>query len=375
MIVGFDAKRAFFNSSGLGAYSRNTIQLLSKYYPDNRYYLYTPTSKNAIDFTHDRNISIRQPETKTGRYLKSYWRSFLLTKQLEKDRVDIYHGLSNELPSRINRSHIKSVVTIHDLIFIRYPHLYKKIDREIYRRKIKYCCLAADKIAAISLQTKADIIEFFGVDESKIEVVYQGCNPLFYGKANNDTKKEISKKYHLPEHYILYVGTIEQRKNLLNIIRAVHEAGIDIPIVAVGKPAKYLQKVHEYIAQHSIDKKVHLLHNVLFDELPAIYQMAALFVYPSAFEGFGIPIIEAIYSGVPVITSKGGCFSEAGGNNSLYVDPDNIEELSFAINKVVSDNELKNRMIKTSLEYVRKFNDDAVARSLMNVYKNLIQHE
>ena len=137
MKIGFDAKRAFFNRSGLGNYSRNVIQLLSQHYPQNDYFLYTPTTKGAISFipTHQDNINILTPGRALDMLFKLYWRSFRLTDQLGDDKIELYHGLSNELPKNIHKTRIKSVVTIHDLIFIRYPHLYKSIDRQIYYKK------------------------------------------------------------------------------------------------------------------------------------------------------------------------------------------------------------------------------------------------
>ncbi|HBX51961.1 MAG: hypothetical protein A2275_01650 [Bacteroidetes bacterium RIFOXYA12_FULL_35_11] len=371
MIIGFDAKRAFFNTSGLGNYSRNTIKLLSKYYNENTYFLYSPSLKNKINFIDSPNVIFKKPDSLIGNSFKSYWRSFLLTQQLEKDNINIYHGLSNELPSKINKSKIKSVVTIHDLIFLRYPNLYKKIDREIYKKKFQYSCFAADKIIAVSNQTKADIVNFLNINESKIEVVYQGCNLIFKKKVDNFEKENILNKYKLPAQYILYVGTIEQRKNLLNLIKAVHIGCINIPIVAIGKPTAYINKIKEYISINKLEKRVFLYHNVSIEELPVFYQMAEMFVYPSTFEGFGIPIIEAMYSGIPVITSRGGCFSEAGGKNSIYIDPENIEEILSAIKNVASDPILKQKMIKTGLEHANNFNEDVIANNLMSVYNNL----
>lgn len=166
MKIGFDAKRAFFNRSGLGNYSRNLLRALSLYYPDNQYLLYT-TSKNTSLFNlTDQNFIIKEPSGFLNKRLKSYWRSFSLTKQVKRDELNLFHGLSHELPYNIHKSGIKTVVTIHDLIFLRFPGLYKTFDRRIYLKKFKYACKIADLIIAVSKQTANDIQEFFGIDKS-----------------------------------------------------------------------------------------------------------------------------------------------------------------------------------------------------------------
>ena len=187
MRIGFDAKRAFSNNTGLGNYSRDAIRILSDYFPDNKYFLYTPKNYNnpRLSFIADRkNTFIRTPESLLDRALKTYWRSKSVVNDLFTNKIDIFHGLSNELPIAIENTSIKTVVTIHDLIFIRYPHLFKTIDRKIYYRKFKSACQRADKIIAVSEQTKRDIIDFFSISAYRISVVYQGCNTVFQNNAH-----------------------------------------------------------------------------------------------------------------------------------------------------------------------------------------------
>ena len=168
MRIGFDAKRAFYNQTGLGNYSRDAIRILSQYHPDNDYFLYTPKllQNNRLSFIQDRdNCHTRIPFSFIGNLFKKYWRSKNIVKDLIQDEIDIYHGLSHELPLGIEKTKIKSVVSIHDLIFIRYPHLFSTIDCKIYHKKFLSACKRADKIIAISKQTKIDIIEFFNISE------------------------------------------------------------------------------------------------------------------------------------------------------------------------------------------------------------------
>ncbi len=371
MKIGFDAKRAFFNRSGLGNYSRNVIQLLSRHYPQNDYFLYTPTKKGAIKFLEAGNIHISTPKRALDKLFKSYWRSFRLTGQLEDDKIELYHGLSNELPKNIHKTRMKSVVTIHDLIFIRYPHLYKSIDRQIYYKKFKYSSQIADRVIAISKQTKADLVNFFKIDKDKIDVVYPGCHPIYYNEVSESVKKQIKEKYNLPSQYILYVGTIEGRKRLLNIIKALKGMKIDIPLVVVGKPTQYLKKVNKYISENQLEDRIYFYHNILLEDLQVIYQLSEVFVYPSVFEGFGIPILEALSSKTPVITTKDGCFSEAGGKSSIYIDTANIDELAEAIKNVLTNSLLRKKMLADGYEYAQNFREEKIVKNLMDVYLKL----
>ncbi len=372
MRIGFDAKRAFLNATGLGNYSRNILRALSHYYPDNEYFLYTPAKKTSLFDTKGQHYIINEPAGILNRLSKSYWRSFSLTKQLKSDKLDIFHGLSHELPYDTNKTGIKTVVTIHDLIFLRFPELYRMLDRKIYLKKFKYACENADQVIAISKQTASDIQEFFGTDRSKIEVVYQGCNPAFNREVNNSEKETIRNKYGFPESFILYVGSIEERKNLLSLVKAVNIGKIKLPLVVIGAKTRYFKKVEEYIGRNNISG-TYFLESISNEDLPAVYQSAQVFVYPSVFEGFGIPILEALYSGTPVITSKDGCFKEAGGPSSVYIDPDDPEEIAGAIKKVTENSGLRRRMKNDGYEHAMNFNDDKVAKNIMDVYLKVIK--
>lgn len=371
MRIGFDAKRAFYNRSGLGNYSRNVIKALVHDYPEHEYFLYTPKFKNHISFVDSDRYTIGLPTLAKGKIFSSFWRSFLLTKRIKKDRIDIYHGLSNELPANIHKSGAKTVVTIHDLIFIRHPEWYKPIDRKIYERKFRYSSQCADKVIAASEQTKSDLIEYFGISAEKIAVIYQGCNDIFMERASSERISEIKKKYGVPEQYILFVGTIEERKNLLQVIKAMQQANIDFPLVAIGKPTRYLDVIKSFIAQNDM-KGVSFLHNVPLADLPAFYQGASLFIYPSRFEGFGIPILEALWSKIPVITSKGGCFSEVGGEFSKYVAPENTSEMANAIKDILTNKRLIEIMINNGFEHAQQFTAAKSARQIMDLYNSLI---
>jgi glycosyltransferase involved in cell wall biosynthesis len=266
---------------------------------------------------------------------------------------------------------VKSVVTIHDLIFLRYPEYYPFVDRTIYSLKFKHACKVADKIIATSEATKHDIISFFGTDHQKIEVVYQTCDPVFRKTVTSAVKYEIRKKYNLPEKFILYLGTIELRKNALSLIKAYLSHNIDIPLLIAGKPTGYMNEINEYLRQHPSGNSVLFRHAIESEDLPALYQSAEVFVYPSVFEGFGIPILEALCSGVPVITSTGSCFIETGGDAALYCDPLDISQIGNCLSNVLNNADTRKSMIEKGFKHSTLFEEANVADNMMNVYLNL----
>lgn len=373
MNLGFDAKRAFYNRSGLGNYSRHTIEILSDYFPDNKYLLYTPIKRNPVNFTITRNNLIRYPR---GFNIPLYhsWRTHRIIRDLKRDKIDLYHGLSNELPYTIKKAGIKSVVTIHDLIFMRFPEFYYSHDREIYKSKFLKSCQNADRIIAISNQTKQDIVHFFEIPEEKIEVVYQGCDPIYKQEIPEEKLKEVRSKYNLPQHFILNVGTIEKRKNIFTVIQAMYEDNIEIPMVVVGRKTAYLNEILAYVEKYGLEKQFYFYHKIPFEDLPAFYKLSELMIFPSLFEGFGIPIVEALNMGIPVITNKDGCFPEAGGPSSIYIDPQNKANIADAIKNVLSDPEQKAKIVEEGYDYVKKFSEENIAHNLNRVYQSVLSH-
>lgn len=372
MKIGFDAKRAFLNKSGLGNYSRNILSYLFKYYPEHQYYLFSPKENKFSFHNFNKNIFTIYPTKKLHQNFSAYWRTFSIAKDIENLKIDIFHGLSNELPKTIKKTKAKSILTIHDLIFIRFPELYKPFDRKIYLNKVKYSCNYADKIIAISQQTKNDIVDFLKVDDKKIEVVYQGCNPIYHKKFDDDFKNIIRKKFKLPEKYLLNVGTIEPRKNILSVVKAIIEHNIDIKLVVIGKKTKYYNEIEKYLSKNNKQEQIIFLENVDIKEIATIYQMTEIFLYPSIFEGFGIPIIEAINSGVPVITSKGSCFAETGGKDSIYIEPYNIDEIADAINFLLKNSEKRQQIIDNGYKFVEKFKEENIANDIIKVYQSVL---
>ncbi|MBN2669013.1 MAG: glycosyltransferase family 4 protein [Bacteroidales bacterium] len=374
MRIGFDAKRAFNNGSGLGNYSRDVIRALVQ---DSSHELFLFTPKQNQKFFNDEfpsSTKIIEPSDIIDQRIKSYWRSFSIVKDIRKSNLDLFHGLSNEIPFTLGKV-TKTVVTIHDLIFKRFPQWYPTFDRAMYDWKFKSAAQNANRIVAISEQTKQDLTDFYKINPDRIDIVYQTCNERFKKEISADILERVRLAHRLPKNFLLYVGTIEARKNALEIVKAIHQFDIDIPLVIVGKSTAYADEIKQYIRQHNLESQVMLKHDVGNDDLPAIYQMASLFIYPSTFEGFGIPIIEALYSKIPVITSIGGCFAEAGGTNSKYVEVGNTEALAHAIRSVLDDSNLALNMKNSGYDYVQRFDREKVTSDLINVYQKTINDE
>jgi glycosyltransferase involved in cell wall biosynthesis len=369
MKIGFDGKRATRNLTGLGNYSRSLVAQLAAYFPQNQYFVYSASVKEhpqIKSFLNLTGVTLKRAESSV------LWRTVGIVKQLKKDQVSLYHGLSQELPLGISSSGIKSVVTIHDLIYLRFPSYFSFIDRQIYRMKAKLACKNANGIIAISDRTKQDLVELLHVPSEKIRVIYQSCDDSFGKKFSPAFKQEVLEKYSLPEKYLLNVGTIEPRKNLLLVVKALANLPADLSLVVIGKPQAYAGEVKAEIHRLNLDTRVIFLQNVSFLDLPAIYQLASVFVYPSLYEGFGIPIIEALTSGTPVVAATGSCLEEAGGPGSLYISPTDHDGLSKAILSILNDEGKQALMREKGLEYVRKFDKAMVTKQLHDYYQEII---
>ncbi len=371
MKIGFDAKRAFQNSSGLGNYSRNTINALSLFHPGEEYILFTPDIKTEL-FDGYRRFKIVAPQNYVAKKLKSFWRSLFLIPHLKNHQIDVFHGLSNELPNGIENSGIPSVVTIHDLVFMRYPEFYQAIDRKIYFKKTRYACKAADKIIAISRQTRNDIVTFFKVPEEKIEMIYQPVAPVFFDRHE---KFPALEKYNLPEEYILSVGTLEPRKNQLSLLKAVKHSGISVPVVFVGKETSYAAEMKRFIAENLPGAQVFFLTNIPEKDLAALYQGALLSVYISVFEGFGLPVIESMACGCPVVTSTVSVLPETAGKAALLCNPSDIGDIGSKILMLMNDNALRSELVHKGTKRARQFHPELYADKLHELYIKILKEK
>jgi len=364
MRIGFDAKRLFLNHTGLGNYSRTLVSNLIKYHPENDYFLYTPKAPRNSEtefFFNKENVNIQLPAKAAG----PLWRSFGIKKQIQKDKVDVFHGLSNELPFGVSKMKLKTFVTIHDLIYERYPKQYGIFDRTVYRFKTKNAIKKANVIISISNQTTEDLQKFYAADTKKIELLYQTCNDDFV--SNQKPFKEKTGDYYL------YVGSIIERKNLLNVVAALNKLDPEErkKIVVIGNGKAYKTKVENFIAQHDLSDWIEWKSQIANHELRSYYEGAIALVYPSTFEGFGIPVIEALYCGCPVITSNLSSLKEAGGSAAVLVNPMDVGEIVSAMRSVKDKHDLHERNEKLA-QHLNLFNPKVLSQKLLNLYKKVL---
>jgi len=369
--IGFDAKRLFNNSTGLGNYSRTLISKLKEKYPDNEYLLYTPkVVHNAeTESFFGQGYEIIKPDSMPG----WLWRSAYVANLIKQHKLDIFHGLSHELPMGIHRTNTCSVVTIHDIIYKFHPEDFPWFDRKVYDYKFRYACEKSDRIIAISESTKTDIMLHYGVPEDKISVIYQTCNDAFKVGITEEQIEQTLKEYELPSQFLLYVGTINQRKNLLSIVQAIHQLGdkLKIPLLVIGNGKEYKQQIIDYIKKNNLESKVVFAPYIQNSHLPSIYHRAKIFIFPSRYEGFGIPIIESLYCRTPVITSRLSSLPEAAGPGAHYIDIDDASTIADGILKILSSPEYYKLLVTSGFEYVQQFNNETATRSLMGIYERI----
>ena len=361
--IGLDAKRIVRNGTGLGSYGRTLVNDLASYPLELS--LYAPDQGRdqlRQQIRQQENVRFCYPAPSHLPFSKALWRSKGIVSDLKRDGIQLFHGLSGELPIGIHRSGIKSVVTIHDLIFLRHPEFYHWIDTKIYAWKFRKTIQEADHIIAISACTKRDILEYGNVDESKISLIYQSCAPKF-------TSASAAKG---GERYILSVGSIEARKNILLAVKALPYLPDDVKLVIVGRHTPYTDEVIAYAKKAHLSHRIRIMHGVSDEALPKLYAEAEAFVYPSRYEGFGIPIIEAISCGLPVVACTGSCLEEAGGPDSLYVDPDDAEAMAHAIQQVLRGAEGREKRIENSQQYIKRFAGNDVAGQVVELYRRLL---
>jgi len=348
MRVGFDAKKAIRNHTGIGNYSRRCIRAVEE------------TGVHVCYFYGRLPV------------LGELWRNFLQWWSVRRAGVDVYHGLSNELPFGIRWSGAKSVVTIHDLIFLRFPKTYGWFQRRILELKTRYACRVADRIVAVSEMTRQDIIRYYGIDPSRIEVIYQSIDECFLRPLTDEQIEAVRRRYDLPSRYVLCVGTIQMRKNQHTLVRSLPLLPADVHLVLVGKPEPYAQIVQQMADELGVASRVHLLKNVPTTDLPAIYQSATVFVCLSRFEGFGIPLAEALASGTPVIGATGSCLEEAGGPDSIYLAPDDYKGLASVLRQLLDDPQRQELMSSRGRTYVQRFSDRQLGEHLLDLYHRIL---
>lgn len=372
LTIGFDAKRAVNNNTGLGNYSRLLIESMARAYSGDRYLLYAPKMREnprLAPVLAAPGVATRLPRHGA---LTSLWRVHGVTADLKADGVDLFHGLSNELPLNIAKAGIASVVTIHDLIFRHFPQYYKPVDRWIYDYKFSRAARAATRVIAISERTRADLVEIYGIDPGKIDIVYQGCDQSFGRAVSTEEIAAVRLRYGIDGPYIVAVGTVEHRKNQLLAVKALRGLPADVKLVIVGRRTAYAAEIDRYVGAHGLGGRVVWVTGAPMADLAPLYRGSLLSVYVSRYEGFGLPVIESLTAGTPVVIASGSCLEEAGGPSSPVVDPDDDEALAWQCRRLIDDEGLRAETARRGGEYVKRFDASGFTRRVRETYEKAL---
>lgn len=373
--IGFEANCV--NQSGTGPYNhaRSVIEAIAASNERNVYMrLYVNKRESAPQepsLDQHINIETMEPDGSIWRKMTKLWNMWGVTRDAHRGGVELFHALNNELPYGLSKYGIRSVVTIHDLMYLRYPSVVNIIERFTTRFTLRSACRRADRIIAVSECTKRDLVELLEIDAEKIDVIYPGCNPIFTQPIDREYIDEVRKKYELPDRYILNVGSQSSRKNVELIFDAMTKLDDEIHLVIVGNKTTHTNKLKRVAEKLNIDYMVHFVHNANNKELAAIYRGAEMMVYPTLYSSFGMPIAEAISVGTPVIAATGSSHEEAGGAAALYISPKDSSELAERIDAVLHNEELRAEMIKRGYEHASRFRPEVIAYNITNSYKRI----
>ena len=383
--IGFDARRAFLNQSGLGNYSREVIRSILEFHPTYKTFLYTPdTSKLFRDVFKEPQVRLKRPKrnrkqrfestVKPLNRIRAYqWRNIEIVKSIIYGKIDIYHGLSNELPKRIDHFQGAKVVTIHDVVFKVYPNDFPRFDRYIYHKRTLNAVKKADMIVCPSAFTANSLTMHYAVNPKKIEVVHPSIQSAFFKEAPEPQSiQRFTSQWGIQKPYILCLGDIRPRKNQRKVVEAMSLLkSLDIQLVLVGRSSgTYIRSIKSFIQQENLEEKIVWLNKVSTHDLPLLFYGAQALVYPSIIEGYGLPISEAMLCDLPVLTTKDSSMEEIGGSKINYVKANDIQGIADFIQSVV--NKPSSFTYKLTEEERWHFSAERQAKELDRIYKRLI---
>lgn len=372
--IGFDAESAARSKTGIGNYGRFIINALAATCARNTYLrLYITKQHNNTYFDRVaslRNVEAMEPDGRFWRKLSWLWRVAGVSRDAKNGSVELYHGLDNRLPYGLAHYNIRSIITIHDLRFIRFES-QNPISTYIERQRMHSACHRADRIIAVSEGTKRDLVELLNIDPEKIDVIYTGCDPCYTAPIDAERVATVKEQYKLPERYILNVGTKSKRRNIELILNAMTKLPEPIDLVAAGAPTSHTRRLAALARKLGIDNRVHFIVCDSNEDLAAIYRGAELLVNPTHYSTFGMPLVEALNVGIPVIGATGSSHEEAAGPNGIYVSPDDSAELADKIDALLNNKELRRQVIENGRSHVSRFRAEVTAYNILNCYKRI----
>ena len=301
----------------------------------------------------------------------------LVPAALRRLHVDVFHGMDHVgIPLVGNAA--KCVVTVHDVIPLILPRTFTLRHRLVVRMALARVRQKADRIIVPSQTVKRDVVQHLGLAEDLVVVTPEGCEPRFRPVPAEASLREVAAKYGLPPRYVLAVGTLEPRKNLTTLLEAFarlrRAAAIDpaLRIVLAGARGWLEEPIFQTVRSLGLEQVVCFPGFIDDDDLPAVYSGAAVFVFPSLYEGFGLPLLEAMACGVPVITSNISSMPEVAGDAAMLVDPRNVDGLAAAIAQVLRDEALRDRLRGAGIARARQFSWETAARQTLDAYASLV---
>jgi glycosyltransferase involved in cell wall biosynthesis len=369
MRIAIDYTPALRQGAGIGRYTRGLVAGLAEIDRENQYTLFSAGETPSIG-DWPPNFQLRASAI-PARWLTVGWHRLRLPipAELLTGDCDLYHSLDFTLPPLRRAS---GLVTIHDLSFLRVPECADPRLRAFLEKAVPAAVIRACRILADSENTRQDLIEMLHVDPGKISVVTPAIEPRFRREDNAARLDEVRARYRLPDRFILGLGTLEPRKNFTGLIAAfgqlTRETNLPHALVIGGKPGWLYEEIYRQANQEKLAGRVLFPGFVADQDLPALYSLAEVFVFPSLYEGFGIPVLEAMACGTPVVTSNNSSLPEAAGSAALMVEATDVTELAEAIAKVLNDNELRQQMIAAGYDQARRFTWQRSAQALLEAY-------
>jgi len=362
---------------GIGVYVRGLLNGLAKIDKINNYYIIINKNKKENFVPIQDNFHKIYTRVTYSDYLRrDFWEQAYLPLKLPKAKIDIYHGPNFTLPLF---SRAKKIVTIYDMTLFITPEAYKRLSRFRVQWLLKLSAKKANKIIAGSENTKRDIIEILKLPNEKIKVIYIGIDDIYRPIADKYKLGNIKNKYKIDSKFILHVGSLQARKNIPRLIEAYSKLPMELlakyQLVIAGKRSWKVEEILAKVKQLGLNDKVVFTGFVDDNDLPLLMNAANLLVFPSLYEGFGIPPLEAMACETPVVASNTSSIPEVVGDAALLFDPYNIKEMTKAINRALTDVKLRNKLRKRGFERIKQFSWEKAARETLQVYKEVYKNK
>lgn len=369
MAIGIDCRLPTYHMGGISRYAIHLIKALQSISTEDQRFVIFHSYKENRQFSplRDKRFSRSNLFTPCHHKLERY----LLSAELSRHRLQVFHSPDFIPPAYVSA---RRVITVHDLTFLYYPQFLTEQSKRYYTGQIEWGVLAADHIIADSEATRLDIINLLHVQPEKVITIHLAANPVFTADYSPDAIQHTIEKYRLKQGFILSVGTLEPRKNLPSLLRAYHlgreKHRIDVPIVLVGGRGWIYEEIFHTIADLQLTDHVHHLTGVSDTELAHLYRAAGVLAFPSYYEGFGLPALEAMHGGCPVIASNRGSLPEVIDGAGISLDPDDIESWADALHRVLEDPAFAGELRRAGLAQAQRFSWDKTAAKTFEVYKS-----